>query len=93
MAAHRGDRAEAQRIDRLLSQLSRPYLFGRQTYARARIAAALGDFPAAVELLRQAWGEGRPITFDNYSYEDVHCDEEFAVLRDYLPFQMLVRTD
>jgi hypothetical protein len=46
-----------------------------------------------VELLRNAWTEGRPITFDNFSYEDVHCDEEFDNLRDYLPFQMLVRTD
>jgi hypothetical protein len=92
-AAHRGDPAEARRIDRVLSQLRTPYLFGRHTYSRARIAAALGDRPAAVELLRKAWSEGRPITFDNYGYEDVHCDEEFEPLRGYPPFEMLVQTD
>jgi len=51
-----------------------------------------------VDLLRKIWDEGRPITFDNFSYadvhyEDVHCDEEFDVLRDCLPFRMLVQTD
>ena len=92
-AAHQGNREEAERVDQTLARLSTPYLFGKQTYARARIAAALGDRAAAVELLRKAWAEGRPLVFDNLSYEDVHCDAEFKPLRAYLPFQMLVRSD
>jgi hypothetical protein len=92
-SSHEGNRAQAERLDQILARLSTPYLFGRHTYARARIAAALGNQAAAVELLRKTWKEGRPIVFDNLSYEDVHCDPEFDSLRSYLPFQMLVRTD
>jgi len=30
-----------------------------------------------VDGLRRLWSEGGSITFENFSYEDVHCDEEF----------------
>jgi hypothetical protein len=53
----------------------------------------LGDKAAAVGLLRTAWMEGRPIVLDNLEDEDVHTDPEFEVLRDYFPFQLLMRTD
>jgi len=71
---------------------------GRSSSRSRRIAASLGSRAAVVDLLRKIWDEGRPITFDNFSYadvhyEDVHCDEEFDVLRDCLPFRMLVQTD
>jgi DNA-binding SARP family transcriptional activator/TolB-like protein len=92
-AAHLGDSTGAKRFDRILSQLPPKYQFGRQTYARARIAAALGDKAAAVGLLRTAWVEGRPIAFDNLGDEDVHTDPEFEALRDYFPFQLLLRID
>jgi hypothetical protein len=46
-----------------------------------------------VELLRSAWAQGRPIAFDNLEDEDVHSDPEFDSLRDYFPFQLLMRTD
>lgn len=92
-AAHLGDRAEALRQDNDLAHLSRPYLFGSQTYARARIAAALGDRATAVTLLRSAWAQGRPIAFDDRDDEDVHSDPEFDSLRDFFAFQMLMRTD
>ena len=51
------------------------------------------DKAAAVGLLRTAWVEGRPIAFDNLENEDVHSDPEFESLRDYFPFQLLLRTD
>lgn len=35
----------------------------------------------------------RPIAFDNLENEDVHSDPEFESLRDYFPFQLLLRTD
>jgi tetratricopeptide (TPR) repeat protein len=92
-AAHLGDRAEALRLDNDLAHLSRPYLFGSQTYARARIAAALGDGVTAVNLLRSAWAQGRPIAFDDRDNEDVHTDPEFDSLREFFAFQMLMRTD
>ncbi len=92
-AAHIGDLREAQRLDAALRTSSGPYLFGSQTYARARIAAALGDRGAAVELLRAAWAQGRPITFDDRENEDVHTDPEFALLKGNAAFEVLMRTD
>jgi hypothetical protein len=92
-AAHLGERAEASRLDRALGELSTPYLFGSNTYARARLATALGEPSQAVELLRRAWAEGRPLAVDNRGYEDVHSDPEFEPLRDFIPFQVLMRTD
>ena len=93
IAAHMGDRTEAERLDAALKASSSPYLFGSQTYARARIATALGDRAAAVELLRAAWSQGRPLTFDDRENEDVHSDPEFAELKGYPAFEALVRTD
>ena len=92
-AAHLGDHGEARRLDSVLAALPTPYLFGSQTYARARIAAALGGSTAAVELLRTAWAQGRPLGYDPRDNEDVHSDEEFDALRDYFPFDALMRTD
>jgi hypothetical protein len=93
IAAHMGDSLEAQRLDKILATLPTPHLFGSHTFARARIAAALGDRAGAVELLRKAWGQGRPLTFDTRANEDVHSDQDFDSLRDYFPFQALMRTD
>ena len=76
-----------------LAALSDPYLFGRQTYARARIVAALGDRADAVELLQEAWIQGRPLAFDGRDTEDVHSDPAFESLREFVPFQALMRTD
>lgn len=92
-AVHLGDSTAAKRFDRILAQLPQRYRFGRHTYARARIAAAMGDKASAVNLLRLAWTQGRPIAFDNLENDDVHSDPEFESLRDYFPFQLLMRTD
>jgi hypothetical protein len=92
-AAHLGDSTEARRIDKVLANLPTPHLFGSHSYARARIAAAMEDPAGAVELLRMAWGQGRPLTFDTRDNEDVHSDPEFDSLRGYFPFQALIRTD
>ncbi|MFL5403111.1 MAG: ATP-binding protein [Gemmatimonadales bacterium] len=92
-AAHAGDSTEARRVERALASAVRPYLFGSATYARARIKTALGEKAAAVDLLRAAWFQGRPLAFDDRDNEDVHCDPEFDSLRDFYPFQALMRTD
>ena len=92
-AVHAGDTTEARRIGQVLASSNQPYLFGSTSYARARIAAALGDKAAAVDLLRTAWFQGRPIPFDDRNNEDVHSDPEFESLRNFYPFQALMRTD
>ena len=92
-AARMGNRTEAQRLSGELAALSGPYLFGSHTYARARIAAALGDRADAVELLQEAWIQGRSITFDGREIEDAHSDPAFESLREFVPFQALMRTD
>src|SRR2546426_1018913 len=43
LAAQRGDRAEAARLDRLLVTLERPLGRGQALYWRARLAAPLGE--------------------------------------------------
>ena len=52
--------SEAERLDTVLAATFRnPYLFGSQTYARARIAAVLGDRSESRGLLRApAWVPG-----------------------------------
>ncbi len=92
-AAHLGDRAEAGRLAAVLAASADPYLFGKQTYARARITAVLGDRAGAVELLRAAWTQGRPLAFDDRENEDVHNDPAFETLREFPPFQALMHID
>jgi predicted Zn-dependent protease len=91
--AHLGNRSEAGRLETSVSELSGPYLFGSHTYARARIAAALGDRTRSVELLRAAWTQGRSIAFDDRDNEDVHSDPEFTTLAGFLPYETLLRGD
>jgi len=92
-AARMGNRVEAVRLAEELAALSDPHLFGSHTYARARIAAVLGDRATAVELLQEAWIQGRPIGFDGRDIEDVHSDPAFESLREFVPYQALMRTD
>ena len=70
LAARRGDRAAAMAAERALAELREPYLLGRHTYWRARIAALLGDRERAVTLLRDALKEGR-------TYPMLHGEADF----------------
>jgi tetratricopeptide (TPR) repeat protein/TolB-like protein len=85
IAARQGDRLEALRIDRVLAQTKRRYLLGGHTSWRARIHTLLGDRDRSIELLRAAFGEGYP-----YS-PSLHTDLAFEALRDYPPFQGLMK--
>jgi len=88
LAAQRGDRAEAARVDRLLVALERPLGRGRATYWRACIAALLGERDTAVDLLARALDAG-------YVYQvrflNAHMEPSFAALREYPRFQALLR--
>ena len=84
LAARRHDTSAARRADSLLMSVRQPYVFGRPTYWRARIAALGGDRERAVALLRQALEEGR-------GYWLIHPEPDFDGLRDLPAFQKLVR--
>jgi hypothetical protein len=84
--ARRGDRAEAQRIDRELAGMTLPYLTGFPMYYRAEIAAVLGDRERAVELLRNAIAHGAVDSWDH-----LHSEPAFARLHGYPPFDELLR--
>ncbi len=88
LAAQRGDRAEAARLDRLLITLERPLGRGQALYWRACIAALLGERDPAVDLLARALDAG-------YVYQvrflDAHVEPSFVALRGYPPFRELLR--
>jgi tetratricopeptide (TPR) repeat protein len=84
VAVRMGNKEEALRISKELGGDKRPYLFGKPTYWRARIAAVLGDKEGAVNLLRQATKEG-------YNYDDLHPCEDFESLADYPPYIQLMK--
>jgi tetratricopeptide (TPR) repeat protein len=85
LAASRGDRAAAQRVSEELRLMERPRLLGANTYQRARIAAVLGERDQAVELLGQAFAEGMSFGLR------IHQDSAFGGMRDYPPFQDLLK--
>lgn len=85
IAARQGNREQALRADQALAGVERRYLFGRQTMWRARIHALLGEREAAVLLVHQALGQGYP------HIHALHTDLAFEGLRDYPPFQEVLR--
>jgi tetratricopeptide (TPR) repeat protein len=85
LLARRGLVDEATSSATWLADLDRPYMHGSNTYWRARIAAQLGSLDLAVQLIQQAFRDGVG-TWDN-----VHRDPDFAPLRDYGPFNTLLR--
>jgi tetratricopeptide (TPR) repeat protein len=84
LAARRGDKEEAKRFSSLLENMDRPYLFGRHTLWRARIASLLGEKENAIRLLREALAQG-------VSYTALHPVMDFEPLQDYPPFQELIK--
>jgi tetratricopeptide (TPR) repeat protein len=83
LAARRGDQREVAHIERWLK--ARPWTHGKATYARARIAALLGNRDDAVALLRQSFELG----LSGRQY--IHLDPDFESLRGYPPYQELMR--
>ena len=72
-------------MDDRLAAIAEPYVFGGPTLWRALIAASLGERERAVNLLRDAFGRGA-----DYGIW-LHRDPDLASLRDYPPFQELLR--
>ncbi|MGB2955683.1 MAG: hypothetical protein WBB64_06905, partial [Anaerolineales bacterium] len=85
LAARKGDREKALQISEELKNLDHPYLFGRHTQWRARIASLLGEREEAFSLLRESLMQGRC-----YGVALLR-DMDFEPLRDYKPFQDLLK--
>jgi serine/threonine protein kinase/tetratricopeptide (TPR) repeat protein len=85
IAARLGDREKAIRISDELKALNKPYLFGNHAYWRACIASLLGEKEQAVALLRESFAQGRE--YGVY----LHRDVDLEPLRDYPPFQELIK--
>ena len=75
IALHQNHRAAAVAASAWLANVHDPYLFGRTTLWRARLAAQLGDVTEAVSLLRRSIDEGQPFGIS------VHRDLDFETLR------------
>jgi tetratricopeptide (TPR) repeat protein len=85
VAGRLGDLNEVARIDRWLATRDRPYLNGKHTFYRARLAAIVGDRERAVELYRIALDQG----YDFQGGFGIHSDPDFESLRGYPPFEAL----
>jgi DNA-binding SARP family transcriptional activator/TolB-like protein len=85
IAVRQGDRAEAERVDAWMRDLEQPYLVGRNTLWRARIAALSGESDRAVDLLRDALAQG--LAYDTY----LHTDVDLQPLRHHPRFLELMR--
>jgi DNA-binding SARP family transcriptional activator len=90
LAARAGDTAQARESLLWLRNLGTPFLFGANTYWRARIAAQLGELDRSIALLRTALAEGwrQP---RNAPYWGIHMERDFEPLHDHPGFQELMR--
>lgn len=93
-AAASGDRATAERVSERLARLEAPYLFGRHTLWRARIAAAVGRPDDAVALLHVAFAQGHPRFFDPaggaFEEPEYHIDPALRPVARHAGFQRLL---
>jgi tetratricopeptide (TPR) repeat protein len=85
LAARIDNKEKALQISEELKNIDRPYLFGNHTYWRACIASLLGEKQKAVKLLKEAFNQGR-----GYGVY-LHNDMDLEPLRDYPPFQELIK--
>jgi tetratricopeptide (TPR) repeat protein len=80
-----GNNAAARRISEELKNINLPYMRGRNTFWRARIASVLGEKERAVTLLRQALSEGQ--SYSLWVFQDIDLEP----LLDFKPYKELVR--
>ena len=85
LAARSGHKEAALKISEELKGIDRPFIWGAQTYWRARIAALLGTKEEAVELLRQSFAQG-----NDYSVFIIQ-EADLEPLRDFAPFRELMK--
>jgi hypothetical protein len=98
LAARRGDRAEAERLIGIIAAPKTPsvlayreprrpnFALGVSWLTGGEVAAILGDQDEAVRLISRARAHGVGWAFDL-----LHREKDFEPLRDYPPFQALLR--
>ena len=96
LAAQRGDRPEAARLDDALAGMKPRQNVHLPTFWRACIAARLGARDRAVALVEAALTQGLPyhsVSVGMYprGVESLHTEMSFESLRDFPPFQRLLR--
>jgi predicted Zn-dependent protease len=84
LAAQQGDHNTAEKIDRWLATIDRPYLTGLPVWWRARIEARLERRDRAIDLLRDGLAQGGQ--FDLW----LHTDPDLANLRTEPAFRELL---
>jgi serine/threonine protein kinase/tetratricopeptide (TPR) repeat protein len=84
-AARIGDRETAEEISRKLAAVDAPFTMGGPSFARAAIAAQLGELDEAIRLLQRA------ITRGFHEYGRLHVDMAFDPIRDDPEFQEILR--
>jgi serine/threonine protein kinase len=84
LAAKKGDSEEALSISEKIKNWNRPYLFGRDLFWQAAIAASLGEKDRAIAFLRDAIAQGE-------DYSDLYCNIVLEPLWDYPPFKELIK--
>lgn len=84
IAARIKDTTQAKQIVNLLRHINRPYIRGVNTYWCARITSLLGEKEQALTLLREALSQGQ-------SYYTLHAVIDLEPLKDYPPFQELIK--
>lgn len=85
LAKGRGDHVEAARVARALDEARGRFLYGRNAYWLAVLAADEGDATAAVAMLTRAFSEGLP------HQVTIHADPHLASLRGTPGYQELMR--
>jgi hypothetical protein len=86
VAARLGERDLATQISGQLASMESPYVNGNHVLWRAKIAAVLGENEQAVSLLQESFRLGVPM-----GGITLHYDFDLASLRDYPPFEELMR--
>ncbi len=84
-AARIGDRTTADKMSKQLASVDAPFTMGGPSFARAAIAAQLGERDEAIRLLQQA------ITLGFHDHDRLHVDISFDPIRNDPEFQEIMR--